>query len=166
MPHERAKLTDILKAAAPSLTNAWNRKEAADDFSPIPTGTYVARLLDGELNNARSGTPGYKLSFRILEGEHEGRRFWHDVWLTEAALPMAKRDLAKIGIKKLEQLEQPVPKGIRVEVNLALRRDDDGNEFNRVRSFKVLGVDNFQDKEFPPVDFADLESPGDGPEDE
>ena len=50
------------------------------------------------------GTPGYKLAFRVLEGDHQGRQFWHDVWLTPAALPMAKRDLAKLGVTALEQL--------------------------------------------------------------
>ncbi|MGB1885124.1 MAG: hypothetical protein ACPHUF_14565, partial [Gammaproteobacteria bacterium] len=43
----------------------------------------------------------FKLTFRVLEGEHEGRQFWHDVWLTAAALPMAKHDLAKLGIRAM-----------------------------------------------------------------
>ena len=70
-----------------------------------------------------------------------GRRFWHDLWLTPAALPMTKRDLAKLGVASLDQLEKPIPQGIRCKVKLALRRDDDGNEHNRVQLFTVIGVD-------------------------
>ena len=54
---------------------------------------------------------------------------------------MAKRDLAKLGVSALEQLERPLPPGIRCKVKLALRRDDDGAEYNRVRTFEVVGID-------------------------
>jgi hypothetical protein len=69
--------------------------------------------VSGELFTAKRNTPGYKLSFQVIEGEHARRRFWHDLWLTEAAMPMTKRDLLKIGVKSVEQLEQPLPVGIR-----------------------------------------------------
>jgi len=63
------------------------------------------------------------------------------LWLTPAALPMSKRDLGKLGVTSIEQLEQPLPAGIRCTVKLALRRSDDGGEYNRVRSFDVIGID-------------------------
>ncbi len=40
----------------------------------------------------------------------------------------------------LRQLEQPLPAVFRCKVKLAIRRDDDGNENNRVRRFDVLEV--------------------------
>lgn len=138
----RRRLSDILaNGQSGNLRDAWNRTEAAADFAPLPAGTYTARVVSGELFNAKSGTPGYKLAFRVLEGEHAGRQFWHDLWLTPAALPMSKRDLGKLGVTSIEQLEQPLPAGIRCTVKLALRRDDDGAEYNRVRGFDVLGID-------------------------
>ena len=120
----------------------------------MPAGTYTARVLAGELNTSKSGTPGYKLTFRVLEGEHTGRQFWHDVWLTPAALPMAKRDLAKLGVTDIDQLEQPLPPGIRCTIKLALRRDDDGTDYNRVRGFEVIGIDDdpTADDDFAPMD--------------
>jgi hypothetical protein len=66
---------------------------------------------------------------------------WHNVWLTEAALPFAKRDLAKLGITNLEQLDQPVPQGVLCNVRISLRVDNQNNEFNRVRSFLVIGTE-------------------------
>lgn len=137
----RRLLTEILKQGVEALRSQWDATAAAQDFVPLPAGVYTARVVGGELMQAKSGTPGYKLAFRVLEGEHAGRQFWHDLWLTPAALPMSKRDLGKLGVTSIEQLEQPLPAGIRCAVKLALRRDDDGAGYNRVRGFDVLGID-------------------------
>lgn len=108
----------------------------------MPAGTYVCRIVSGELGTSKANaTPGYKLTFRVLEGEHAGRQVWCDVWLTDAALPMAKRDLAKLGIIEPDQLERPLPKGVGEFVKVALRKSDAGAEFNAVKSFDVLGID-------------------------
>jgi len=150
----RKKLTDILNGGGDSLRSAWDSAQAASDFAALPADIYRARIIGGELVKAKGGTPGYKLTFKVIEGEHANRHFWHDVWLTPAALPMAKRDLGKLGITSLEQLEAPLPAGIRCKVKLALRRDDDGTEYNKVRTFEVLGIDGMDDAAFapPPVE--------------
>jgi len=146
----RKKLTDILNGGGDSLRSAWDSAQAASDFAALPADIYRARIIGGELVKAKGGTPGYKLTFKVIEGEHANRHFWHDVWLTPAALPMAKRDLGKLGITSLEQLEAPLPAGIRCKVKLALRRDDDGTEYNKVRTFEVLGIDGMDDAAFAP----------------
>ena len=137
------KLTDILREGdADRLRHQWAETEAADEFSPLPAGEYVAHIVAGEFTSSRAkGTPSYKLSFKVVKGEHTNRRFWHDCWLTEAALPSTKRDLLKLGVQSLDQLENPLPKYMRCKVKLTKRRDDNGNEYNRVRSFEVLGID-------------------------
>ena len=151
---QRKSLSDILREGDPqSLSRAWGETQAAEDFAPLPTGEYVARIVGGELFTSKTkGTAGYKLAFRVREGDHQGRQFWHDVWLTPAALPMAKRDLAKLGVTALEQLERPLPPGIRCKVKLALRKDDDGTEQNRVKRFEVIGIDEPEEDAFAPVD--------------
>jgi hypothetical protein len=121
----------------------------------LPPGEYTAHIVNGELEQSRSkGTPGYKLDFRVIEGEHTGRHFWVDVWLTPAALPQAKRDLGKLGVTDLAQLENPLPRFIRVKAKVVLRRDDDGTEYNRVRRFDVIGIDTPEQDEFAPADEA------------
>jgi len=150
----RKSLSDILREGdRQNLSRAWGETQAAEDFAPLPSGEYVARIVGGELFTSRNkGTAGYKLTFKVLEGDHQGRQFWHDVWLTPAALPMAKRDLGKLGVTAIEQLERPLPPGIRCRVKLALRRDDDGNDFNKVKTFAVVEIDEPEADAFAPAD--------------
>jgi len=138
------KLSDILTAGGfggDDFSKTWQDTEAADEFKPLPAGEYVCHADRGELKTARTGTPSYSLSFKVCEGEHTGRLVWLDLFLTPAALPMAKRDLAKLGIDDPAKLEQPLPPGIRCKVRVALRKDDDGAERNRVVRFSVVGID-------------------------
>jgi len=153
----RKSLSDILaNGERDTIASAWNRTKAAEDFAPLPSGEYVAHVLSGELfTTPKSGTPGYKLAFGICEGEHTGRRLWHDLWLTPAAMPMTKRDLAKLEIVSLEQLEAPIPPGIRCKLKVTLRKDDDGTEYNRVRKLEVVGIDIPEPDAFAPAEAAD-----------
>lgn len=135
-------LSDIFSAGnGGNIDDLWNKTAAADEFGPLPPGTYECRLEKGELRQTRTGKPEYVLTFKVLEGEYKYGLVWHSLYLTEAALPMAKRDLGKLGVTTPEQLEQPIPSGIRCKVRVVLHRGDDGTERNRVRSFEVLGVD-------------------------
>lgn len=140
--NERKKLSDILRGTdRDALAKQWNDTEAAKDLEPLPPGEYLFRILSGELFNAKSGTPGYKLTLEVAEGEHEGRRCWHDVWFTPAALAMAKRDLDKIGVTDPEQLERPLPAGILIRARIARRKNEDGVEYNRVVRFEPAGIE-------------------------
>jgi hypothetical protein len=137
----RKSLTQLLQQSdRASLARAWTETTAAEELSPLPAGTYRCLVLEGALFSARTGTLGYKLTFEVADGEHAGRRVWHDLWLTPAAMAISKRDLAKLGIDQLDQLERPLPEGIVVDARVVLRRDDDGTERNRVARFEVVAV--------------------------
>jgi len=151
------KLSDILTAGGfggDDFSKTWQNTQAADEFRPLPPGEYVCHADRGELKTARTGTPSYCLTFKVCEGEHTGRLVWLDLFLTPAALPMAKRDLIKLYIDSPEKLEQPLPLGIRCKVRVALRKDDDGTERNRVVRFSVVGIDKPEVDAFAPVDEA------------
>jgi hypothetical protein len=174
MANERKKLSDILGAGnGNNFNNTWNMTAAADDYGPLPPGTFTVRILSGELfQSKRNGTPGYKLTCQVTAGDYEGRRLWLDFWLSPAALPMTKRDLAKIGIERPEQLNEAIPPGILLSVKVSLRRDDDGNESNKVQRFECIGFepgDAFEPRDAPdmaadaPVKAAD--APVNKPED-
>ena len=110
---ERKKLTDILRSGNGSnIRDLWDTTEAAKDLAPLPPGEYIAHVVSGELFTSKEkGTPGYKLGFKVCDGGHSGRQFWHDCWLTPLAVPQTKRDLGKLGVTSLDQLEQPLPPG-------------------------------------------------------
>jgi len=148
---ERKKLSDILaKSEHEKLGRVWDSTKAADDLKPIPSGEYRCRIIDGNLFTAKSGTAGYKLTLAVLEGEHAGRRLWHDIWLSEAAISLAKRDLGKLGVASLERLERPLPEGIILAAKVALRRGDNGEEFNRITRFDVVAIEHPEPEPFAP----------------
>lgn len=137
---EYAKNT-LPKSTRARLARAWDETQAAEDFAPLPAGEYIAHIISGTLSTARTGTPSYKLAFMICEGAHEGRKFWHDLWLTTAAMPQTKRDLCKLGVTSIDMLERPLPAGIRCRCQVVLQTADDGTKYNRVKRFEVVGAD-------------------------
>ena len=64
-------------------------------------------------------------------------------------MPGTKRDLNKLGVTDLEQLDHPVPEGIIVTAKLALRKDDDGTQRNCVARFEVLRIEPPKPNPFP-----------------
>ena len=139
--HTRKSLVDVLTGSSRAeLARQFDEAEAAGDMLPLPRGTYRCRVTDGELVTSKGGTPGYSLTFAVDGGEHKGRKLWHTAWLTPAALPMTKRDLAKLGVTSLDMLDGPLPPGFVCDVKVVVRADDDGVERNRVVSFVVVEV--------------------------
>ena len=123
----------------------------AGEFRPVPRGVYVCHATKGELESSRSkSTPGYKVEFTVIDGDFKGRKLWLDCWLTPAALPQSKRDLAKLGITSPAQMEQPLPKWIRCHITAVVRRDDDGIERNKVPTFDAVGIDQPEADAFAP----------------
>ena len=153
---QRKSLSDILHGNG-EFFDDWDNLKAADDFGPVPPGEYIAHLLTSELSESRTkGTPSYKLTFKIIEGDYTGRRLWYDIWLTAGAKSQAKRDFAKLGITDPKnQLERPLPQGIRCKCLVKLRREDDGSEYNRIKTFSVIGIDEPPTDPFAPIDTAE-----------
>jgi Protein of unknown function (DUF669) len=153
--NQRKRLADILlNSEREKLERQWNSTKAADDLKLLPTGEYRCSIASGELFTAKTGTPGYKLKLVVLDGEHAERLIWHDLWLSDLALPMAKRDLGKLGITSLEQLERPLPDGIVVAAKVALRKNDDGTEYNRVNRLDVVGIEPPEPEPFAPSEHS------------
>lgn len=160
---ERRRLSQILQgSSADRLQAAWNQTQAAAEFSPLPRGNYKCRLEKGErFKSHNKQTDGYRLTFRVTGGEYQGRLVWHELWLTEAAMAISKRELAKLDVTEWVQLDSPLPAGIVCQVNVVLHQEDDGSERNRVRSFEVLRIDPPTADPFAPSDDPDQAPPGD-----
>ena len=148
----RKNLSDILRVdEEESFKQVWGATKAATEFAPLPAGDYVTHVVSGELFLSKANTPGVKICFKVIEGDYARKHIWLNLWFSPAALPMTKRDLAKLGVTDPEQLEKPIPQGIRCRVKVAVRKEENGDEFNRVKSFEVLGIDTPEVDPFAPA---------------
>jgi hypothetical protein len=95
-------------------------------------------VADGRRAETATGTESYNVTFMVIDGEYAGRKMWMDLWLTDRALAMTKRDAAKLQITRPEQLDAPPPSGIIAEVRVGLRDDGNGRQFNRVIGFTIV----------------------------
>jgi hypothetical protein len=138
-----------------AIGRLWDEAEAAPENKPLPKGAYNALIIKGALCESRNGTRGYRITFRVEDGEHAGQMFWHTVWLSEKAITYAKRDLRKLGITSTAELNAPYPPpGMRVhaKATLVFQKEDDGTERNEVRHFEVLSIEEQPKDAFAPTD--------------
>ena len=105
----------------------------------IPHGDYKATLIQGSLTESiKKGTPGYRMTWEISEGEFTGQRVFQTIWLTANSMAYAKRDLEKLGFTTLDQLKNPIAEQILASIRVAHQISDDGEERNEVKSFVVM----------------------------
>ncbi|WP_146456405.1 DUF669 domain-containing protein [Rubripirellula tenax] len=133
------KLSEILreKNQATDVAKVWAATRHND--GRLPSGEYVAEIVQGEAFESSNATPGFRLTFEVVEGKHKGDRFWHSLWITDKAMPMTKRQLEKLNIAELKQLDDPLPVVFRCNVSLVLKVSDGGYESNEVKWFNVIG---------------------------
>jgi hypothetical protein len=155
-------LRDIVRGAADDFQRTWDTTEASGGFDPLPPGVYRSLITDGRLFTSRTNaTPGFKITFQVIAGPHAERKVWYDIWLTGKAMAKAKGELAKLGIVRADQLEQPLPPGLTADVTVVRRTDDGGTTFNRVKTFQVLDGDVLAD-DYRPPDLDVEQGEGDG----
>lgn len=152
----RRSLSDILPAASgggDDILDRFDTTAAADDLGPLPRGTYIAVAVSGGLTTATTGTSGYTVEFRVMEGDHTGRRVWKTWYLTQAALPYSKRDLAKLGLDSKAKLTAPFPaERLVCKLVLTVRTRDDGTAANEVKDVSVVRVQEPVADPFAPPD--------------
>ena len=133
---KKSSLMDIIRGDIQQLTPIWNDTQAADDYKPVPAGSYRCRIVEGKTILSKKRTPGYRLTFEIVEGEHKGNRLFNVIWLTPNAIHLAKRDLPKVGINSPEEVMDKVfLKEVHADVVVGRLKGDDGLPYNRVRQF-------------------------------
>ena len=77
----------------------------AQEFTPIPSGTYYARVTDIETkecgeNSKNPGKPYWHIEFTVQEGEYNGRKLWTNAMLFEGALYTTAQLLRATGFAK------------------------------------------------------------------
>ncbi len=109
------------------LTGTFNPDaEAQQDFSPIPSGEYLAHIVESDMKPTSSNTGHYlELVYEIADGEFRGRKLWLRLNLdnpNEKTVEIANRQFAAIreatGIANPRQSEELhyKPHVIRVEM--------------------------------------------------
>jgi hypothetical protein len=125
--------------------DAFDAAEAAPEYTPLPGGTYAARVLRGEYCSTKAGADAYRLRFEVTDGPHAGRTVIRTWTFGAKALPYTKRDLAPFGLTAAAKLLSPFPEPGRdylVQLVVALQRGDDGVERNDVKRIDLVRVDN------------------------
>jgi hypothetical protein len=135
----RPRLDEILGGGLADFNAKWATTTSAGSHRVLPAGQYTGLVVDGRLAETKAKrTPSYRLTIEVTQPkEFEGCRVYHDLWLSDKALPFAKRDLEKLGITAIEQLERPPATGLVIDFKLVLNTSDDGSEFNKVEKFDV-----------------------------
>jgi hypothetical protein len=148
-----AAIKDAPQPSRPAADDPLTRfdiVEAADELTPLPRDTYEGVATAGKLIQSSRGTDGYRLEFRVTQGEYNGRRLWHTYWLSEKALPFSKRDLKKFGIDSLLTLKSPFPADRYVcRLAVVVKCEDDGRERNEVTCITVLRTQEPPANPFP-----------------
>ncbi len=129
----------------------FDNAEAAPTFPDlVPKGEYVAHWKAIKVSQNRNGKPRAVLTFEIVEGEFAGKRAWCDLYLTEAATPRSKRELAKLGISTYEDMTAPVPQWLRCLLRIVVETDDDEAQRNKITDFTVIAFEDAQPDPFAP----------------
>jgi hypothetical protein len=85
------RLSDILaNGSGQNIRDLWETTQSAGEMGPAPPGEYICHIVAGELETSRSNaTPGYKLTFRVVEGDLVNR----EAYLSAFRFGMAFREL-------------------------------------------------------------------------
>lgn len=120
--------------------------EEMGDFSPLPEGDYLVKMIESERTPMKSGNGDmFKMKVEVIDGEHKGRtlndfcNLWHnDSQVSE----IAKKQLASIISAITGRKDTPISDstelhGVPYVVKLALQEpNDEGKVYNRIKGYK------------------------------
>jgi hypothetical protein len=122
-----------------SLAERFRAAQEATDFVVLPAGEYVVNAVNGKFDTTRNNTPEFKITLEVTEPEEfAGQRLFLDLYLSEKAIGMAKRDLKKFNVVDLDQIRNGWPATWRCRVKVVVQTSDQGNQRNKVQLLEVL----------------------------
>lgn len=96
--------------ASTSWKDLIGKAEPAQDFTPLPPGTYDVEVESAEYKATSTGKDMYMLTFKVTQGAHAGRKLWNNIVISPespTALGIAFRDLATLGVTEEFLLTEP-----------------------------------------------------------
>jgi len=138
----------------------------ADDFSPLPNGTYLC-ILDQvvEATTKDGKNELWKLEWVVISGEYADRKIFDNMVFSEKAMPRVKLICSRLGINTTGQVnlmpDELRGKTARVLVTIEEYTNDKG-ETRKRNSVPFAGYERINDNDAPEVEgkgFGDDEVP-------
>ena len=137
-----AKFRDIIGGAGDGQFRKF-LGTSTDAAKPVPHGQYRCRVTKGEFQTSSKGNEGYRLTFEIVGGEHQGRKLWKTYYFTESARAYSRGELAKFGLVEERHFKEPFPgdKVIHCTVFVTVTASERGeaNEIQRITDIDIQG---------------------------
>ena len=110
----------------PQPANSADNNETQTDNTPVPAGEYLSHIIKTEIKETKAGT-GHRLNltFKILDGDHEGRVFWQGLNISNpsaVAQEISRKELNSIckacGLEDVEDSDEllQIPLIVRLKV--------------------------------------------------
>lgn len=77
----------------------------AQNFSPLPEGKYLCKLIEIDESTTRNDDEMWKLHFKVIKGEYKGRILFDNLVFSEAALKRAKLICSKLGLDTSQEID-------------------------------------------------------------
>jgi hypothetical protein len=127
--------------------------EPAQDFSPIPAGTYNVVPVEFTLTDTKDGTGKYiKARFDIADGQYANRVLWENINIinrNETAVSIGKKTIASLLGAVGINVNQPTTMGLirstigkRVAARVSLDKDKSGQYADQNRIKAILPASN------------------------
>jgi hypothetical protein len=131
--------------------NAAANVESVRLYSPVPAGLYLAEIIASEMRPTTKGSGSYLLlTFRITDGEHQGRLLWtllNLVNVSPRAVQFARAELAAIyeavDVVRPNDSEELHHRPLLITVTQR-RRSDTGEVINDIKGYSRLPATNGQ----------------------
>lgn len=78
--------------------------ESADEFTPLPAGSYEVKVLEAAATKTKNGKDMFKVTFVVEGGPHAGRRLWSNLVISPEspkAMAIVMRQLTALGARTL-----------------------------------------------------------------
>ncbi len=83
----------------------FSQVDDIQDFSPLPAGKYLCRLVGVEEASTQHGDEMWKLRFEVLKGPYAGRLIFDNLVFSDAALKRAKLICSRLGLDVSKELD-------------------------------------------------------------
>lgn len=117
----------------------YNLEDVSAEFEPLPTGQYLAKILNPEdfvLTESSTGKPMIKAVWSVTEGEYEGRKIYDNIVLTVPWKVKQYCDIAEVKSGQSLDTEDFIGLEGLIQVN---QREYQGSIRNEVKTVQVAG---------------------------